>query len=223
VSKPIAIVIGAGPGLGRASALRFARAGYDIGLVSRREDTVQKLAEEVTGAGVDAGWAAADIADPEALGGAIRRMAEHTGRVDVLHFNPSVTREVRPRDLTPDQLLADLAVGTAGLLTAVRAVLPTMLEQRTGTVLVTGSGLADHPHPAIPSAGVQKAAVRNLTLALAADLAPEGIHVATVTVYGELRGGSATTSQAAVADVLFDLVEETAGDPAAWRTHVELR
>jgi NAD(P)-dependent dehydrogenase (short-subunit alcohol dehydrogenase family) len=54
----------------------------------------------VSAAGADAGWAAADIADAEALGGAIRRMAEHTGRVDVLHFNPSVGREASTRELT---------------------------------------------------------------------------------------------------------------------------
>jgi NADP-dependent 3-hydroxy acid dehydrogenase YdfG len=221
VSKPIALVIGAGPGLGRASALRFARAGYDVGLVSRREETVRTLAEEVSAAGADAGWAAADIADAEALGNAIRRMAEHTGRVDVLHFNPSAVREASARELTAAQLLADLAVGTAGLLTAVQAALPTLLDQHTGTILVTGSGVADHPFPAFASLGVQKAAIRNLTLAMAADLKPEGIHVATVTVRGNLEEGT-PTSPTAVADVLFALAEETAGDPSGWRAHVEL-
>ena len=221
MSKPIAIVIGAGPGLGRSSALRFARAGYDVGLVSRTENKVRTLAEEVTAAGVDVGWAAADIADPEALSGAVRRMAEHTGRVDVLHFNPSVEREARPRELTAQQLLADLAVGTAGLLTAVQAALPTLLEQRTGTVLVTGSGVADHPFTGLASLGVQKAAIRNLTQALAEDLKPEGVHVATVTVRGNLTPGTPTGPDA-VADVLFELVEETAGDPSKWRSVVDL-
>jgi NADP-dependent 3-hydroxy acid dehydrogenase YdfG len=221
VSKPIAIVIGAGPGLGRSSALRFARAGYDVGLVSRREETVKELAEEVTAAGADAGWAATDIADHDALDATVRRMVEHTGRVDVLHFNPSAAREARARDLTAPQLLADLAVGTAGVLTAVHAALPTLLEQRTGTVLVTGSGVADHPFPGFASLGVQKAAVRNLTQALAADLGPEGIHVATVTVRGNLTPGTPTGPDA-VADVLLALTEETAGDPAAWRTVVDV-
>ena len=149
-------------------------------------------------------------------------MVEHTGRVDVLHFNPSAVREARARDLTAAQLLADLAVGTAGLLTAVHAVLPTLLEQRTGTVLVTGSGVADHPFPGFASLGVQKAAVRNLTQALAADLRPEGIHVATVTVQRPAHADGTPTAPDAVADVLFALTEETSGDPAAWRTVVDL-
>jgi NADP-dependent 3-hydroxy acid dehydrogenase YdfG len=221
VSKPIAVVIGAGPGLGRASALRFARAGYDVGLVSRREETVKALAEEVTAVGVDVGWAAVDIADAEELGGAVRRMVEHTGRIDVLHFNPAAAREARPRELTAPQLLADLAVGVGGLLTAVQAALPKLLEQHTGTVLVTGSGVADHPFPDFASLGVQKAAVRHLVQVLAADLQPEGIHVATVTVRGDLKPGT-PTSPDAVADVLFALTEETAGDQSAWRTVVDL-
>jgi NADP-dependent 3-hydroxy acid dehydrogenase YdfG len=221
VSKPFALVIGAGPGLGRSSALRFARAGYDIALVARTEKSVSELAEEVTKAGVDVGWAAVDIADADALGAAVRRFLEHTGRIDVLHYNPSALRMARPRDLTAGDLLADLAVGTAGLLTAVRAALPTLLEQRTGTVLVTGSGAADHPWPDAASLGPQKAAVRNLTQSLAADLKPDGVHVATVTVRGDIAPGTATSPDA-VADVLFELAEETAGEPARWRTVVDL-
>jgi NADP-dependent 3-hydroxy acid dehydrogenase YdfG len=221
VSKPFALVIGAGPGLGRSSALRFARAGYDIALVARTEKSVSELAEEVTKAGVDVGWATVDIADADALDAAVRRFLEHTGRIDVLHYNPSVLRMALPRDLTAGDLLADLAVGTAGLLTAVRAALPTLLEQRTGTVLVTGSGSADHPWPDAASLGPQKAAIRNLTQSLAADLKADGVHVATVTVRGDLTPGTATSPDA-VADVLFGLAEETAGDPAGWRTVVDL-
>ena len=182
---------------------------------------MSELAEEVTKAGVDVGWAAVDIADADALDAAVRRFLEHTGRIDVLHYNPSVLRMTRPRDLTAADLLADLAVGTAGLLTAVRAALPTLLEQRTGTVLVTGSGAADHPWPDATSLGPQKAAIRNLTQSLAADLKADGVHVATVTVRGDLTPGTATSPDA-VADVLFGLTEETAGDPARWRTVVDL-
>jgi NADP-dependent 3-hydroxy acid dehydrogenase YdfG len=221
VSKPFALVIGAGPGLGRSSALRFARAGYDIALVARTEKAVSALADEVTKAGVDVGWAATDISDAEALGRAVGRFVEYTGRIDVLHFNPSATRMARPRDLTAAELLADLAVGTAGLLTAVRAALPTFLAQRTGTVLVTGSGVADRPFTEAASLGVQKAAVRNLTQALAVDLKTDGIHVANVNVRGNLTPGT-PTSPDAVADVCYALVEETAGDPAGWRSVVDV-
>jgi NADP-dependent 3-hydroxy acid dehydrogenase YdfG len=221
VSKPFALVVGAGPGLGRSSALRFARAGYDIALVARNEKVVSALADEVTKAGVDVGWAALDISDSDALGAAVGRFVQHTGRVDVVHFNPSTVRMTRPRDLTAAQLLADLSVGTAALLTAVQGVLPTLIEQRTGTILVTGSGVADYPFTEAASLGVQKAAIRNLTQVLAADLKADGVHVATVTVRGNLTPGT-STSPDAVADVLVELAEETAGDPASWRTVVDL-
>ena len=131
-----------------------------------REETVKALADEVTAAGRRrVGWARdATSRTPRRSRTPSRRMVEHTGRsTSCTSTRRAFRARPGPRDLTAAELLADLAVGTAGLLTAVRAALPTLLEQRTGTVLVTGSGVADHPcTPGSPSLGVQKAALRNL-------------------------------------------------------------
>lgn len=220
----MAVIVGAGPGIGGSVAKRFAALGFDIGLISRDEGQVKALAAEVEAAGPEGtgvGWGAVDVADAERLHATIARMVEHTGRVDVLHVNPSAFRPARPRDLTAADLLADLAVGVAPLLTAVQAVLPKMLEQRTGTILATGSGVADRPDPGAASLGVQKAGLRNLVRTLAEDLRPEGIHVATLTVHG-LLDTEGPFSPARIADALVDLAAETAGDPAHWRTVADL-
>ena len=180
------IIVGAGPGIGTAAARRFAADGYEIGLVARSEDRLASLASQLQADGAKVGWVAADMADEASLGGGLSQMIEHTGRVDVLLHNASVYREVAPRHLEAAGLLADLAVGTASLLTMVRAALPALLAQRTGTILATGSGAADNPSPGAASLGVQKAALRTLVQVLAADLAPDGIHVATAVSYTHL-------------------------------------
>lgn len=222
MSQPVIIIVGAGPGVGSAAARRFAADGYEIGLVARSEDRLARLAGELEADGAKVGWIAADMADDASLGAGLSQMIEHTGRVDVLLHNASVYREVAPRDLDAAGLLADLAVGTASLLTMVGAALPALLAQRTGTILATGGGAADNPSPVAASLGVQKAALRMLVQLLAADLASDGIHVATVTVHGFIKDDSPFAPER-IADLYAELVAETSARPDRWRSVVDLR
>ena len=143
------------------------------------------------------------------------------GGVDVLLYNVSVGREAAVAELAPEDLLADLAAGVVGLQTAVRAVLPGMRERGSGTVLVTGGGSADRPIPSLATLGVQKSAVRALAEVQARALAPEGVHVATVTVRG-LVGEQQQIHPDRVAELYADLVAETSGPPERWRSVVDL-
>ncbi len=222
MANPVIVIVGAGPGMGMAVARRFASAGYDVGLIGRDADKTEELATALEKDGAQVGWAAVDVADAAALTDVLQRMTGHTGRIDVLLVNQSAYRPATATQVTAAELLADLAVGTAPLLTAVQAVLPLLREQHTGTVLATGSGAADSPSPGAASLGPQKAALRNLVQALAAELAPEGIHVATVTVHGNLKEGT-PFAPTRIAEQFFALVEQTSTDPAGWDTVVDYR
>jgi NADP-dependent 3-hydroxy acid dehydrogenase YdfG len=221
MSNPVLIIVGAGPGVGAATARRFAAAGYDIGLLARNPKRLEAFADELSKDGANVGWAAVDITDSVALSDTLGRMLDKTARVDVLLHNAVAFRETRATELTAEQLLADLGVGAASLLTAVQAVLPVLREQHTGTIIATGSGVADRPTVSSASLGVQKAALRNLIQVLAAELSGEGIHVATVTIRGAIAAGTPFAPEA-IAEVFAELVAETSTDPASWRTLVEL-
>jgi NAD(P)-dependent dehydrogenase (short-subunit alcohol dehydrogenase family) len=147
---------------------------------------------------------------------------ETFGPVDVLLYNVSVGRQAAVPELTPEDLLADLAAGAVGLQTAVRAVLPGMRETGAGTVLVTGGGSADRPIPSMATLGVQKAALRALVEVQARALASEGIHVATATIRGFV-GVDQQIHPDRIADLYADLAAETAGPPDRWRTVVDVR
>ncbi|HEY4625463.1 MAG TPA: SDR family NAD(P)-dependent oxidoreductase [Blastococcus sp.] len=215
------LVVGAGPGISAATARRLGGEAYVVSLVARREQALAELGSALREEGVDAAWATADSGDPAALTGTIEGFVTAVGPVDVLLYNVSVGREAAVPDLTPEDLLADLAVGTVGLQTAVRAVLPGMRELGAGTVLVTGGGTADRPFLGMASLGVQKAALRALAQAQAAALAPEGIHVATVTIRGFV-GEDRQIHPDRVAELYAALVAETAGPPEQWRSVVDL-
>jgi NAD(P)-dependent dehydrogenase (short-subunit alcohol dehydrogenase family) len=182
--RPTIVVVGAGPGIGGSVARAFGARGYDVGLVGRGHDALTMLGESLQGEGLTAGWTEADVTDPVGLTAAIERLASHSGRVDVLHFNPSAYRPKDPLALTVPELLEDLALGVGGLLTSVRAARPYM--SAGARVTATGSAAADRPAPGASSLGVQKAGLRNLVRSLDATLAPDGIRAVSVTVNGVL-------------------------------------
>lgn len=220
---PHLLVVGAGPGISQATARRLAADGYAVGLVARREGPLTEVGSGLREEGVRTEWATADAGRPGSLTTAVESLIAALGPVDVLLYNVSVGRSAAVPDLAPEDLLGDLAAGAVGLQTAVRAVLPGMRERGGGTVLVTGGGSADRPIPSMATLGVQKAALRALAEVQARALAPEGIHVATVTVRGLVGDGDRQISPERVAGVYADLVAETAGPQEGWRTLAEIR
>lgn len=184
MSNPVLVVVGAGPGIGAALARSCARDGYDVGLVGRHPDVLDALAAALRATGVDAVGVVADITDVEAGRAAVTTLGERWGRIDHLHFNPSVFRQVDPLHLTVPDLLEDVALGVGGLLTAVQAARPYLGPG--ARVTATGSMAADEPWHEAASLGVQKAGLRNLVRSLDASLAPDGVRAVSVTVRGTL-------------------------------------
>jgi NAD(P)-dependent dehydrogenase (short-subunit alcohol dehydrogenase family) len=214
MSRPVVLVVGAGPGVSGSVARRFAREGYDVALLGVDEAQLTALADQVEALGVSVGHAVADVTDVEAATAAIRRFGDHTGRIDVLHFNPSAFREKDPLELTVADLLEDVGLGVGALLTAVQAARPYL--SAGARVTVTGSMAADRPWNRAASLGVQKAGVRNLVHSLDATLAPDGIRAVSVTVRGTLaRDGAFTPDR--VADAIWDAAHQ---DESDWHSEV---
>jgi NADP-dependent 3-hydroxy acid dehydrogenase YdfG len=213
-ARPVVIVVAAGPGVSGSLARRYAREGYDAGLVGVDESVLQTLEDELTELGATARHAVADITDAAAATDAIRGLAEGFGRVDVLHFNPSAFRQKHPLTLTSEELLQDVGLGVGALLTALQAVRPYM--SAGGRVTATGSMAADKPWNEAASLGVQKAGLRNLVHSIDATLEPDGIRATSLTVRGTLgKEGPFTPDR--VADAIFDAAHQ---DEAEWRTEV---
>jgi NAD(P)-dependent dehydrogenase (short-subunit alcohol dehydrogenase family) len=214
VSSGVLVVVGAGPGVSGSLARRYAREGYDVGLLGIDADRVRELTGELEALGSDVRSAVVDITDVAATTEVIAAMGAHFGHVDVLHFNPSAFTEKDPLELTVEELLADVALGVGALLTAVQAARPYLREG--SRVTVTGSMAADKPWHRAASLGVQKAGVRNLVRSLDKTLAPDGIRAVSVTVRGSLsREGAFTPDR--VAEALWAAVST---DDSEWRSEV---
>ena len=209
MSNPVIVVVGAGPGVGASVARRFGREGYDVALVSRTEKAVSALGERLQSEGLKVGWCAVDVTDEDALRAAVVRFGEFGRHIDVLHFNPSAFTQKDPLTLTPAELLADVRLGVAPLLTAVQAARPYL--HSGARVLATGSAAADLPWHEAASLGVQKAGLRNLVRSLDTTLRPDGIRAVSVTVNGTLERGTAFDPDL-VADALYAAAHQPEDD-----------
>ncbi len=214
MSRPVILVVGAGPGVSGSVARRFADAGHDVALLGQDQQVLDDLVADLEPRGVAVGHAVANVTDEQATREVVRRFGAHTGRIDVLHFNPSAYREKDPLELTVPELLEDVALGVGALLTVVQAARPHM--SAGARISVTGSMAADEPWAGAASLGVQKAGVRNLVLSLDQALAPAGIRAVSVTVRGTLaREGAFTPDRVAEAVWAAVTTEES-----SWRAEV---
>lgn len=189
MDNPLIVVVGAGPGIGAAVARRFGLAGYDVALIARSPETLESLGTQLQSEGVTTGWTPVDVTDADALSAAITRFGQHSGSLQHVHFNPSAFTHKDPLELTADELLADVRLGAASLLTAVQAARPFM--RSGGRITATGGATADRPWAAAASLGVQKAALRNLVTSIDSTLKNDGIRAVSLTVDGDVEVGTA--------------------------------
>jgi len=181
-----AVVIGAGPGIGRAVALRFAREGMPVALVARNASTVSATAAEL---GVPAVPLTADVTNEAALRSALDAAIDELGVPDAVVYNAAVIQQDAPGRLSASGQLDAWAVNVVGALTAAAHVLPAMAARSGGSFIVTG-GMPE-PEPEYVSLSLGKAGVRTLVELLAKRYGPAGVHVATVTVAGPVAPGTA--------------------------------
>lgn len=186
--RPLAIIAGAGPGIGAGVARRFSAEGYAVALLARRREALEVLAADLPHASC---WPV-DLADSAAVTAVIGSIVTELGSPAVLHYNAAAWHEVDPFLLEPAVFTADLCLCATGALAAVQAVVPAMQAAGSGTLLFTGGGLALNPEYGgdVVSLTAGKAAMRALVLALAPKLAEIGLHAATVTVAGTVAPGT---------------------------------
>jgi short-subunit dehydrogenase len=176
-SKSIA-VFGAGPGLGQAVADRYAREGYEVVLVARRREPLERLAGELTTAGGAVHVMTADLSDT----GATPRLAEQirakAGNLDALYYAPTPgTGFVSAASLTPEHAQSFMPVIFYTLLALVQEFLPHMLEQGDGAILTAQGGSTVHGLPNLSGPSPAQAAQRNYLQALHAEVAGKGVYV----------------------------------------------
>lgn len=200
-------IIGAGPGLGQATARRFGREGFSVALISRTQGNIDALAAELTAEGITARGYAADARDAQALRDALDAAAADLGPIEVLQYSPVPAKEfMKPvLNTTADDLVGPVEQSVYGTVTAVQHVLPGMRELGRGTVLLINGGSAVTPNGSVTGTSVAFAGESAYGQMLHDALAPEGIHVAQLIIPRGIGGGGPDHEPDALADRIFAL------------------
>ncbi|MFC4947467.1 SDR family NAD(P)-dependent oxidoreductase [Pseudonocardia sp. GCM10023141] len=186
---PGAVVIGAGPGIGRSVALRFARAGLPVAVIARSAATVRAVAADLAPSDVPVVALTADVSDEPGLRAALDKAAAEVGPPDVVVYNAAVIQWDVLGELSAAEQLQSWAVNVVGAITTAAHVAPGMAERGAGTFLITG-GMPE-PVPTYISLSLGKVAVRALVTMLDAQYRADGVHFASVTVGGPVATGTA--------------------------------
>jgi 3-oxoacyl-[acyl-carrier protein] reductase len=177
LASQIAVITGAGRGIGRAIALKFAAEGADIACVSRTAENAGKVAEEVRQLGRRAWAYAVDVADAAAVGAAAEKILQETGKVDILVNNAGVTRDgliLRMSEADWDKVL-DTNLKGAFLYT--QALSRCFLKQRSGRILNIASVIGLMGNAGQCNYAASKAGLLGLTKTIAKEFASRGVTV----------------------------------------------
>jgi NAD(P)-dependent dehydrogenase (short-subunit alcohol dehydrogenase family) len=183
--KPVAVIIGVGPGLGTALARRFA-AEYTVAVVARNADYLAKVAGEIAATGGRAHPVAANTADESAIVTAFETVRRDLGDPEVLIYNAAMRPFGRLMETKPSTFENTWRVNTFGAFLCSQQVVPAMVAAGCGTIIFTGATAGIKPFPTSAAFGPAKFAMRGLAQVMARDLQPQGIHVAYVNVDGAI-------------------------------------
>ena len=177
LANKVAVVTGAGRGIGRAVALAYAKMGADVACVSRTEENSAKAAAEVEALGRRAWAVSVDVSDTAAVDAAAGKILDDAGRVDILVNNAGVTRDNLLMRMSEEEWDTVLNTNLKGAFNFTRALTRPFIKQRSGRIINIASVIGLIGNAGQSNYAASKAALIGFTKSIARELAPRGITV----------------------------------------------
>jgi NADP-dependent 3-hydroxy acid dehydrogenase YdfG len=228
MTNPVCLITGVGDGTGAALARRFAKGGYQVAMLARNRDRLERLEKDIA----DAKAYVCDMTDLEALLATVESVRAEIGVPSVLVHNAVSATFKTFLEADPEDLEWNFRVNTTSLLYLARALAPAMVAAGHGAIMVTGNTAALRGIPTYAVFAPTKAAQRILAQSLARDLGPKGIHVAYITidaaidtpwtrdVFNRDKPDDFFSKPADIADEVFHVVHQPR---STWSFDVEIR
>ena len=175
LADKVAVVTGAGRGIGRAVALAYARMGADVACVSRTEENSAKAAAEVEALGRRAWAVAVDVSDTAAVDTAVGKILDEAGRVDILVNNAGVTRDNLLMRMSEEEWDTVINTNLKGAFNFTKALTRPFIKQRSGRIINIASVIGLIGNAGQCNYAASKAALIGFTKSVAKELAPRGI------------------------------------------------
>lgn len=171
----VALITGAGQGLGKAIALRFAQEGAKVVALDVAPDGINAVAGEIKAAGGESLAVVCDVTQRAQVAAAVQAALDAFGQLDILCNNAGITRDARLVKMTEEQFDQVIAVNLKGVFNMTQAVAPHMVERGYGRIITTSSVVGLYGNFGQTNYVATKAGVIGMTRVWARELGPKGI------------------------------------------------
>ncbi|GAX34227.1 SDR family oxidoreductase [Nodularia sp. NIES-3585] len=175
-----ALITGASSGIGKATALAFAKAGIDVALVSRSLDKLETVAQAARHTGVVAKAYAVDLANVTQVKAKIQAIALDFGDIDILVNNAGIAYTANLSETPLEDWQQVINLNLTSVFQCMMGILPGMRERSTGTIINVASIAAKQPFPGWGAYSVSKAGLMSLSQTLAQEERAHGIRVTAI-------------------------------------------
>jgi len=226
-----AIVAGVGPGLGASLARAISREGYAVGLLSRKLQSSEPVADEIRSRGGKALALSVDVTQPSAVFEAVEKCRAEFAPITALAYNASGFGRGNFLDLDPEIIRQSFNVGVMGAVYLAQAVIPDMLKSSHGFISLTGATASLRGRAGFAPLAIAKSSLRMLGQSLAREFHPQGIHVVHVIVDGQIdtprirsRESNRPAETLIPPDAIADAVVHALKQPKnAWTQEIDIR
>lgn len=177
LQNKIALVTGAGKGIGKAIALALAAEGVLVGLLARTQKDLEAVANEIKAKGGKAAFATADISKIEEVNAAVAKISGELGPIDILINNAGTGTFGKFLELEPEVWENQIRINLFGVYYATRAVLPQMIERKSGDIINISSTAGKTGAAATSAYSASKFAVFGLSESLMQEVRKHNIRV----------------------------------------------
>ncbi|MCV9885448.1 3-ketoacyl-ACP reductase [Metabacillus halosaccharovorans] len=177
----VALVTGAGKGIGRATAIALAHEGVNVGLLARTEQDLVEVAKEIEALGVKAAYATADVSSIEEVNAAVEQLKTSLGSVDILINNAGIGKFGKFLELEPEEWKKIIDINLIGVYYVTRAVLPQLIDKNGGDIINISSTAGQKGAPVTSAYSASKFGLLGLTESLALEVRKHNIRVTALT------------------------------------------
>ena len=181
ITGKTALITGAGRGIGRATAIAFAKEGINLGLLGRTIENLEAVASELQTYGVKVSIAAADVSNMESVNTAVEKIRGELGPIDILVNNAGISKFGKFLEVDPEDWAKIIQVNVMGVYYVTRAVLPDMIQKNAGDIINISSTAGQKGAPVTSAYSASKAAVIALSESLMLEVRKQNIRVVTLT------------------------------------------
>ncbi len=177
----VALITGAGKGIGRSTAIELAKEGVNIGLIARTEADLKAVASELEAFDVQVAYATADVSSMEEVNAAVEHLHTKLGATDILINNAGIGKFGSFLELDPAEWKQIIEVNLMGVYYVTRAVLPQLIEKNGGDIINISSTAGQKGAPVTSAYSASKFGVLGLTESLALEVRKHNIRVTALT------------------------------------------